>query len=105
MKSLGNVRTLGTALRSGHWPTGGAWLHSHREFYGVGAVQGAGSAGRDLTDNATQQSVVVALRLMVRCCWIVTSWACTGLEPNEPVCGSGLQLIAVLWAALSGHST
>lgn len=66
MKSLGSLGTLGSALRSGHWPTlAGAWLHLTVSFmvwvlFGALAVPMAA----DLHLTATQQSVVVALPLL-----------------------------------------
>ena len=106
MKSLGNFKTLGMALQSGHWPTlAGAWLHLTVSFmvwllFGALAV----AIGEDLNLTATQQSVMVALPLLSGALLrIVAGWACdwygakrTGLVV---LC---LQLIAILWAAFSG---
>ena len=106
MKSLGNVRTLGTALRSGHWPTlAGAWLHLTVSFM-VWVLFGALAVpmGAELHLTATQQSVVVALPLLSGALLrIVTGWACDWSGAKRTgLWVLGLQLIAVLWAALSG---
>lgn len=106
MNSLMNVRTLGTALRSGHWPTlAGAWLHLTVSFmvwvlFGALAV----SIGADLHLTATQQSMVVALPLLSGALMrIVTGWACDWYGAKRTgLWVLGLQLIAVLWAAVSG---
>ncbi|MCE7979040.1 MAG: MFS transporter [Nitrospira sp. NTP1] len=106
MKSLGGLGTLGTALRSGHWPTlAGAWLHLTVSFmvwvlFGALAV----SICADLHLTATQQSVVVALPLLSGALLrIVTGWACDRSGAKRTgLWVLGLQLIAVLWAALSG---
>ncbi|MCS6298176.1 MAG: NarK/NasA family nitrate transporter [Nitrospira sp.] len=106
MKSLGSFRTLGMALRSGHWPTlAGAWLHLTVSFmvwllFGALAV----AIGEDLHLTATQQSVVVALPLLSGALLrIVAGWACDWYGAKRTgLVVLGLQLIAILWASLRG---
>lgn len=106
MKSLGSLSTLGMALRSGHWPTlAGAWLHLTVSFmvwliFGALAV----AIGEDLHLTATQQSLLVALPLLSGALLrIVAGWACDWYGARRTgLLVLGLQLIAVIWAALDG---
>ena len=106
MKSLGTLSTLGTALRSGHWPSlAGAWLHLTVSFmvwvlFGALAV----AIGEDLHLTATQQSLLVALPLLSGALLrVVAGWACDWYGARRTgLLVLGLQLIAIIWAALNG---
>ena len=106
MKSWGGLRPLESALRSGHWPTlAGAWLHLTVSFmvwvlFGALAV----AIGEDLHLTATQLSLVVALPLLSGAfSRVVAGWACDWYGSRRTgLLVLGLQLIAILWAALSG---
>ncbi|MCS6290869.1 MAG: NarK/NasA family nitrate transporter [Nitrospira sp.] len=103
-----SLSMLGVALRSGHWPTlAGAWLHltvSFMVWLLLGAL--AVAIGQELGLAATQQSVLVALPLLggagLR---IAAGWACDWYGAKwTGLLVLGLQLLAVIWAALGGRS-
>ncbi|MBA2486263.1 MAG: NarK/NasA family nitrate transporter, partial [Nitrospira sp.] len=103
-----SVSRLSSALRTGHWPTlAGAWLHLTVSFmvwvlFGALAV----AIGEELRLTATQQSVLVAIPLLGGALLrVVAGWACDwyGAKRTGQAVLS-LQLIAVIWAALSGTS-
>src|SRR5574340_45695 len=84
-----NIRTLGSALRSGHWPTLlGAWLHLTVSFmvwllFGALAV----AIGEDLLLTATQLSVLVALPLLSGALLrVATGWSCDWYGAKRTVC-------------------
>ncbi|MCW5786467.1 MAG: NarK/NasA family nitrate transporter [Nitrospira sp.] len=102
------LRSFAEALRSGHWPTlAGAWLHLTVSFmvwllFGALAV----SIGDALHLTPAQQGVLVALPLlsgaMLR---IVAGWSCDWVGAKRTgLWVLGLELIAIVWAALGGTS-
>lgn len=103
-----NIRTLGSALRSGHWPTLlGAWSHLTVSFmvwllFGALAV----AIGEELRLTATQLSVLVALPLLSGALLrVAAGWSCDWYGAKRTgLLVLGLQLAAVLWAALGGTS-
>lgn len=98
--------TFKSVLCSGHWPTlAGAWVHLTVSFmvwllFGALAV----AIGEDLHLTATQQSVVVALPLLGGALLrILAGWACDWYGAKRTgLLVLGLQLMAIVWAALSG---
>lgn len=108
MSTTVTIKSLGVALRSGHWPTlAGAWLHLTVSFmvwllFGALAV----SIGEELRLTATQESVLVAIPLLGGALLrIAAGWACDWYGAKRTgLLVLGLQLVAVVWAALGGRS-
>ncbi len=96
------------ALRSGHWPTlVGAWLHLTVSFmvwllFGALAV----SIGGAVSLTSAQQGVLVALPLLSGAILrIVAGWSCDWFGAKRTgLFVLGLELVAILWAALGGTS-
>ncbi|WHZ22467.1 MAG: Nitrate transporter NasA [Nitrospira sp.] len=103
-----NIRTLGSALLSGHWPTLlGAWLHLAVSFmvwllFGALAV----AIGEELRLTASQLSVLVAVPLLSGALLrVAAGWSCDWYGAKRTgLLVLGLQLAAALWAALGGTS-
>ena len=96
------------ALRSGHWPTpAGAWLHLTVSFmvwllFGALAV----SIADAVSLTSAQQGVLVALPLLSGAILrILAGWSCDWFGAKRTgLCVLGLELVAILWAALGGTS-
>ncbi|MBS0168754.1 MAG: NarK/NasA family nitrate transporter [Nitrospira sp.] len=103
-----SLRSITTALRSGHWPTLlGAWLHltvSFMVWLLLGAL--AVAIGESLHLTAAQQGMLVALPLLSGAILrIFAGWSCDWFGAKRTgLFVLGLELIAILWAALGGRS-
>jgi NNP family nitrate/nitrite transporter-like MFS transporter len=100
------INTVGSALRTGHWPTLlGAWLHLTVSFmvwllFGALAV----AIGDELRLTAAQLTMLVALPLLSGALLrVAAGWSCDWYGAKRTgLAVLGLQLAAVLWAALGG---
>ena len=103
-----SLNSVKAALRSGHWPTlVGAWLHltvSFMVWLLLGAL--AVAIGNALHLTAGQQGVLVALPLLSGAILRVgAGWACDWFGAKRTgLLVLGLELVAILWAALGGTS-
>ncbi len=102
------LRSVGAAIRSGHWPTlVGAWLHLTVSFM-VWVLFGAliVAIGEEFRLSPAQQSFLVAVPLLTGAAFrILAGWACDwwGAKRTGLVV-LGLQVIAVFWAAAGARS-